>query len=283
MRTIAILPNLTRENAANVTADICRTLTQFGARVLLSDRIADALGGVPASFLPEREMLGQCDLVIAVGGDGSIIYASHKAIPFGKPVLGINAGRLAFLAGLERHELPLLGRLLTGEYTTERRMLLCAQLIADEKVQSESLCINDAVISRTGAAKLTEFSVEADGKRMDAYLGDGVIFATPTGSTAYSLSAGGPIVDPSLESILLTPVCPHVLSARTLLFSPDTSLSVRVSSDASPVLTCDGRDPLPIPANAVVRIRKADTNAYFIRIKTDSFMDILHNKLQQRS
>ena len=283
MRTIAILPNLTRENARPVTREICDTLMHLGARVLIDAALADAFRGLPAVFLPERDMLGQCDLVIAVGGDGSIIYASHKAIPFGKPVLGINAGRLAFLAGLEQHELPLLERLFTGEYTTERRILLRARILSDGETVCDKLCINDAVLSRSGAAKLTGYRVEADGKRVDTYLGDGVIVATPTGSTAYSLSAGGPVVDPSLESLLLTPVCPHALSARTLLFSPQTVLSVRVTTDMSPVLTCDGGDSLPIPPNATVQIEKADTDAYFIRIKTDSFMDVLHNKLQQRS
>ena len=284
MQTIAILPNLTRENAALVTSEICRTLSSFGADVLLDASLSQTFDDLPVRFLPEHDLLETCDLVIAVGGDGSIIYASHKAIPFGKPVLGINAGRLAFLAGLERHELPLLGRLFTGEYTAERRMLLRARVFSPNGgVLCETLCINDAVLSRTGAAKLTEFLVDADGKRVDAYLGDGVIVATPTGSTAYSLSAGGPIVDPSLESVLLTPVCPHALSARTLLFSPDTVLTVRVPNDTPNVLTCDGGEPLILPHGASVQIDRADTSAYFIRIKTDSFMDILHNKLQQRS
>lgn len=283
MQTIAVLPNLTRENAADVTAEICRTLRDLGAQVLLDAALRSTLGALPAQFVSEHEMLERCALVIAVGGDGSIIYAAHKAVPYSKPVLGINAGRLAFLAGLERHELPLLKRLFTGDYVTETRMLLRAQIVSDDKVLTDTVCINDAVLSRTGAVKLTDFCVRADGKRVDSYLADGVIVATPTGSTAYSLSAGGPIVDPSLESLLLTPVCPHVLSARTLLFSPSTVLSVRASCETQTVLSCDGGTPIPIPNNAEVRIEKAQACAYFIRIKTDSFMDILHNKLQQRS
>lgn len=281
--TIAIIPNLTRENAADVTANICRTLSRLGARVLMRDELHPLFASFPAAFLPEQEMLSQCDLVIAVGGDGSIIYAAHKAIPFGKPVLGINAGRLAFLAGLEPHELPLLEKLFTGEYSTERRMLLHAEILVDGCVTDSRLCINDAILSRVGRAKLTGFSVQANGRPVDRYLGDGIIFATPTGSTAYSLSAGGPIVDPVLESILLTPVCPHALSARTLLFSPDAVLTVTASNDTPVALTCDGGEPLSIAENAVVRVRTAETGAYFIRIKTDSFMDVLHNKLQQRS
>jgi NAD+ kinase len=233
-------------------------------------------------FLPPDELLRRCDLVIAVGGDGSIIYASHRAIRAQKPVLGINAGRLAFLAGLERHELPLLKRLLTGDFRTEQRMLLRAQIVRNGALLHEALCINDAVLSRTGAAKLTGVQVLANDRPVSEYLGDGVIVATPTGSTAYSLSAGGPIVDPSLESLLLTPICPHELSGRTLLFSPDTTLTLRVTTGGELGLTCDGAEPLAVPKDAEVRVSRAGTSAYFIRIKTDSFIDIYHTKLQQR-
>ena len=279
---IAILPNLTRENAQETTVQICRELDSLGACVYLDASQHPQFDGVPARFLPQDAMLERCDLVIAVGGDGSIIYAAHKAIRAGKPVLGINAGRLAFLAGLERHELPLLRKLFTGEYETQRRMLLRAQILLDGQVVHEALCINDAVLSRTGAAKLTGVRVLTNGRKTCDYLGDGVIVATPTGSTAYSLSAGGPIVDPVLESLLLTPICPHALSGRTLLFAPDTTLTLQATTEGELGLTCDGAEPLPVPKGAAVRISRADTCAYFIRIKTDTFIEIYHTKLQQR-
>ena len=279
---IAILPNLTRGNARDITCSICEELTKIGACAMLDETVQSEFPGMQAQFLPQAQMLLACDLVIAVGGDGSIIFAAHKAIPAGKPVLGINAGRLAFLAGLEQHELPLLGRLMTGEYRTERRMLLQAQIIQNGKVLHEALCINDAIFSRMGAAKLTGVEVLLNGRETCSYLGDGVIVATPTGSTAYSLSAGGPIVDPSLESLLLTPICPHSLSGRTLLFAPQTELTLRATTDTALGLTCDGAEPLPVPRDAEVRICRAETSAYFIRIKTDSFIDIYHTKMQQR-
>lgn len=279
---IAILPNLTRANARETTLRICEQLTKLGACAMLEETVRPDFAAADAQFLPQDRLLDSCDLVIAVGGDGSIIYAAHKAIGAGKPVLGINAGRLAFLAGLEQHELQLLGRLLTGEYTTERRMLLQAQILLRGEVLHEALCINDAVLSRMGAAKLTGVQVLVNGRETCRYLGDGVIVATPTGSTAYSLSAGGPIVDPSLESLLLTPICPHSLSGRTLLFAPQTELTMRATTDSSLGLTCDGADPLSVPKDAEVRIRRAETSAYFIRIKTDSFIDIYHTKMQQR-
>ncbi|MBQ7543120.1 MAG: NAD(+)/NADH kinase [Clostridia bacterium] len=279
---IAIIPNLTRENAPQITAQICRELSQLGACAMLDEAFRAQFDGVPAAFRSSDVMLQTCDLVIAVGGDGSIIYASHKAIAAGKPVLGINAGRMAFLAGLEQHELPLLRKLFTGEFETQRRMLLRAQILSDDRVLHEALCINDAVFSRIGAAKLTGVQVCANGRDTCAYLGDGVIVATPTGSTAYSFSAGGPIVDPVLESLLLTPVCPHMLSARTLLFAPDTTLTLHATTEGEVGLTCDGAQPLRVPKGAVVRIARAETYAYFIRIKADTFMDIYNSKLLQR-
>ena len=279
---IAILPNLTRENARETTREICAELSKLGAAAMLDEAMQPEFAQTGAQFLPQEVMLQSCDLVIAVGGDGSIIYAAHKAIAAGKPVLGINAGRLAFLAGLERHELPLLERLLTGGYTTERRMLLRAQILQNGTALHEALCINDAVFSRMGAAKLTGVEVLLNGRETCSYLGDGVIVATPTGSTAYSLSAGGPIVDPSLESLLLTPICPHALSGRSLLFAPQTELTLRATTDSTLGLTCDGAQPLPVPKGAEVRICRAETSAYFIRIKTDSFIDIYHTKMQQR-
>ncbi len=279
---IAILPNLTRENARETTRQICAQLQKLGACALLDEAMLADFAATGAQFLPQDKMLQMCDLVIAVGGDGSIIYAAHKAIAANRPVLGINAGRLAFLAGLEQHELPLLGRLLTGDYATERRMLLQAQILQNGAVLHEALCINDAIFSRMGAAKLTGVQVLVNGRQTCDYLGDGVIVATPTGSTAYSLSAGGPIVDPSLESLLLTPICPHSLSGRTLLFAPQTELTLRATTDSAPGLTCDGADPLPVPKGAEVLLRRAEKSAYFIRIKTDSFIDIYHTKMQQR-
>lgn len=223
---IAILPNMTRENAFSVTNEICETLRALGAECLLEDTLTDVFSASGAVFLPEAQMLAACDLVIAVGGDGSIIYATHKAIAAEKPVLGINAGRLAFLAGLERHELPLLRQLFTGEYCTEKRMLLRAEVLQGDTCLYSALCVNDAVLSRMGAAKLTGICVEANGAVVGEYLGDGVILATPTGSTAYSLSAGGPVVMSDSRSFVITPMNPHALGIRPQVVSDSVRISV---------------------------------------------------------
>lgn len=276
---IAIIPNMTKKDAFSITAETAKELDALGIEYMMSDELCGEVNGTNAVFMKEDEMLRSCDTVIAVGGDGSVISAAHKALLYNKPVLGINAGRLAFLAGLERHELTLLRSLIDRNYSIDKRMLLCVRIIDDGKVISEDLCLNDAVISRTGAAKLTGVNVRTNGHDFCEYLGDGVIVSTPTGSTAYSLSAGGPVVDPSIESILLTPVCSHSLSARSIIFSDSTVIELSCTTTGETSVTCDGRETFIIPEKAVTQISKAEKYAYFIRIKSDTFTDVLKNKL----
>lgn len=277
---IAIIPNMTKEDASFVTAEIAKELDRLKVEYMLSGELFGVINGTDAVFCDEDEMLRTCDTVIAVGGDGSIISAAHKALIYDKPILGVNAGRLAFLAGLERHELPLLHSLIDGNFSIDKRMMLCMQIVRNGEIISEDLCLNDAVISRTGAAKLTGVTVKTDGHNFCEYLGDGVIVATPTGSTAYSLSAGGPVVDPSIESIILTPICSHSLSARSMIFGDSTKLELTCTTSGEASVTCDGRDPFIIPEKAKIKIFKAKKYAYFIRIKSDTFTDVLKNKLK---
>ena len=200
-------------------------------------------------------------------------------------MLGINAGRLGFMAGLERHELGLLSRLIDGTYVRDRRMMLEVKIIGSsgETFQCFS-CINDAVVSRGQQFQMIEFSVDINGRRANDYLADGIIIATPTGSTAYSLSAGGPVIDPQINSIILTPICTHSLFARSIVFAPETRLAV--SSDSTRgdrlFLSCDGEDGCEIPSGCRVEIGVSARKAEFIRIKSDTFIDILNTKLAQR-
>ncbi|MCR5484797.1 MAG: NAD(+)/NADH kinase [Clostridiales bacterium] len=277
---IAIIPNLTRKDAYAVTCDICRKLDMMGVGYMFSNDEYENFKDTAASFRSEEEMISECDTVIAVGGDGSIIYAAKKAVAFSKPVLGINAGRLAFMAGLERHELDLLENLKSGNYLTDSRMLLKADIVKDGKTVDSGFCINDAGISRAGDMRVLGLNVY-DGKSfLGHYLGDGIIAATPTGSTAYSLSAGGPVVDPRIDSILLTPVCSHSFFARPLVLKSDVRLTVKKDTTGAMYLSRDGETPIAVPDGGEVRIEKAARSALFIRIKTDSFMDILRKKLE---
>lgn len=277
----ALQPNLTRENAYEVTLEVCKKLDSLNARYIFDLILKDKFGHTKAVFLPYDRMLESCDAVITVGGDGTIIHAAKSAVVWGKPILGINAGRLAFMAGLERHEIHLLGNLLSGKYSVDKRMMLKTQLVRGKDILASEFCINDTVVSRAGRTKPVELTVECRGRHLINYFADGLIIATPTGSTAYSLSAGGPIVDPVLESILLTPICAHSLFARSFILNTDSEFSVKALSGSEVTFSCDGEEPFTIPEGCHLNIGKAEQSAEFIRIKSDTFMDVLNSKLIQ--
>ena len=276
---IALLPNLTRKNALQVSLDVCQELEKHNMSYCIKRDYIDKFKGTKAEFITVDEMIRTCDIVIAVGGDGTIIHAAK----FGKPTLGINAGRIAFMAGLEPSELNMLSNLKTGKYELDRRMMLKAEIISpDNEVLSVHDCVNDAVIARGFQIKMDDFVVEHNGKFLNKYTADGIIFSTPTGSTAYNLSAGGPVVDPQIESILLTPICTHSLFSRALIFKPDSQFVLRGKGDVEIGLSCDGEDAIPIERGCSVRISKADMFGEFIRIKNETFLEILNSKLEQR-
>ncbi|HOO26092.1 MAG TPA: NAD(+)/NADH kinase [Clostridiales bacterium] len=275
----AIEPNLTRANAYEVTREVCHELDKLGAKYLMTKENKENFSDTGASFFNKKEIFSKADIFIAIGGDGTIIRCAKEALQFNKPVLGINAGRLAFMAGLERHEIHLLKNLLTGEYCVEKRMLLKTVLTDGEKLFASDYCVNDTVVTRPGRAKLLEIKVERHGKRLIKYYADGLIISTPTGSTAYSLSAGGPIIDPELESIMLTPICAHSLFARPFVLNSDSEICIKVPEEEEVIYFCDGGEAQRITANSHIMIKKSELSADFIRIKPDTFVDVLNSKL----
>lgn len=229
----------------------------------------------------EEAMLASCDMAVVLGGDGSMIHIAKNAAAVGVPVLGVNGGNVGFMAGLEMNQLDRLGRLLEGRYKMESRMMLEVTLSrADGDVMMFS-ALNEAVVSHGNLSRLIAMEVSADGNPVTTYRADGVIVATPTGSTAYSLSAGGPVVDPALSCMLLTPICPHAMHTRPLLFSDSSSLTVRAGSEA--YLTVDSEQAVLLSPEDTVTIRRHPTDARLISLKEEyAFYDILTQKLIDR-
>ncbi len=280
---ITLMPNLTRSEAFEVTAEICERLKALGAEFCFFPEYKKEFEFTGAEFLEPDEAVSNCDAIIAIGGDGSIIHAAKLAIMKQKPILGINAGRLAFMAGLEDNELNLLSRLIYGDYTLDKRLLLKTSVINSEgRIIFSDYCINDCLVTNEEKQRMTAINVALDGKLFNSYLCDGIIVSTPTGSTAYSLSAGGPIVDPELESILLTPLCPHSLVDRSLIFRPDAVITVTSDENLPLCISNDGMQPIIIEPGSRAEISRAEFTANFIRIKSDNFIDILYKKLAQR-
>lgn len=274
----AIIPNLTRKNALDVTKQICKKFDELGASYIFPKEYERSFGGTSAEFLPERDAIRFCDIVVTVGGDGTILHSAKKAAMLSKPVLGVNAGRLAFMAGLEKEELSMLTELIDGNYRVDERIMLKTTVKHDGIIENCGYSINDTTVMRGAEPRICELKVDLDGKSFNNYLGDGIIFATPTGSTAYSLSAGGPVVDPQLGGIILTPVCSHSLFSRPLVFKDTARLGVKSADGEDLFISCDGEKPMRVPSKAKVTIEKADICARFIRIKPDNFLDVLNYK-----
>ncbi len=220
-----------------------------------------------------------CDLSISVGGDGTTLNVAKIAAEANKATLGINAGRLGFMSGLEKNELKLLKNLVDGSYEIEERMMLSATI--DGK---EYHCLNDAVISRGDLARLIDISVYSDGREVTTSRADGMIFSTPTGSTAYSMAAGGPVLSPDNHCYVVTPICPHSLINRSIVFSSDKMLDVTVNNDKNnnAYLSIDGEKSIPIQSNMHITIAKSSLTAKLIKIKPDNFYEILNKKIVER-
>lgn len=281
---VALQVNMTRANAYNVAVDVCKHLAGFGITTFIDVELSDVFGTINAIFLDADACIRECDIVISIGGDGTIIHSAHDAVAYDKPVLGINAGRLGFLAGLEKSELDKLICLKSGEFTVDNRMRLEVSHYEGEELINTYTCLNDVIIGRGASLRLCEIDARSNGKLLYNYLADGVIVATPTGSTAYSLSSGGPVVDTEIESLILTPICSHSLFSRSIIFKPETVIefSVKNCDNCSPIFSCDGENGIEITENTRILVTKSKKYSKIIRIKSDSFSDILNSKLIER-
>lgn len=278
---IAVMPNINKDIELKLTKKLCQYLIDRGVTILADVVFLGALEN--CKLVHFEEMLNLADIIIAVGGDGTIIHSAKHAALFNKPVLGINLGRLGFIAELEADEFSYLDMVITGEYRIENRMIL--KVIVGEKNKSTTFyALNDAVISKGAISKIFDVSLKCNDKPVSSYRADGLIISTPTGSTAYSLSAGGPIIDPKIESISVTPICPHSLVSRTVLFSQNSVIETKVSipEGGACYLTIDGENNVELNNNEIVTVTKADIYAKLIKIKDTAFYEVLYDKLMER-
>ena len=224
----------------------------------------------------------EADAALVLGGDGSIIEAVHKTMKYGIPVVGINFGHVGYLTEIEDGESDLLEKLAEGEYEIDRRMMLTAEITdCDGKTMADFTVLNDLVLTNGPVARLIKFDILSDENKIETCRADGLIVATPTGSTAYSLSAGGPVIDSRLECICLTPICPHTIGSRPIVISGNETVLVKnISSNGSSVyLNADGREVIKIENDYTVKIRKSKMYASLIRLKPLGFLGILEKKL----
>ena len=286
IHTVAVCPNPSKDIGLSVTHDAIAVLAGCGAKPILPQSMREALGTklpTAAVFVPDHALFDDCDCAVVLGGDGSVIKAASACAERKIPILGINLGRVGYLAEVEPEELFLLSRLCRGEYRIERRMMLSVSVLRDgHEIHRMPHALNEAVISNGAISRMVELEVTCDGQAVTQFHADGVIAATPTGSTAYSMSAGGPIIDPALDCFCLTPVCAHSLTARPMLLSSDCTLDIKniCRREDNTYLTVDGAQNFKLILGDVVRIRKASAETQMIRFHANSFFSVLNRKMQ---
>lgn len=280
---IGIVPNFTREKTLEVIKETVTYLKKLNIDFYFD---VNSQKDLPLNIDNGKfldDLYSNVDLLIAIGGDGSYINVAKQAAIHKKPVLCINAGNLAFLAGLEGNELHLLEKLLTGDFTTDKRMMLEVSVKNSEGEKFIGYCLNDVAIARGSEIKLVDLEVFCDDRKINSYRADGVVLSTPTGSTAYSWSAGGPVIDPDLQCIMLTPICTHSPLNRSLVFNEKSVITVKSSKLSQKIcISADGEKSIELSEGFEVKIKKSEYYAEFIRIKSDEFYDILNSKLSQR-
>ena len=279
--TVTVIPNMTRSAAYEVTSAVLDELSRMGCPVLMEPALEAHFGARDGlTYTPNEQALTSCGVVLSVGGDGTFINAAKLASVHGKPILCVNAGKLAYLAAIESDELDLLQKLVTGDFVTERRMMLTASIMDETGRECfREDCVNDAVISRGSKIRVQKLCLHCNGAPLIDYLADGVIVSTPTGSTAYSLSAGGPLVQPGVDSLLVTPICPHSLFSRAIVLDGDSVVEIDSGGAGETALSCDGQEAVTVPQGSRLVVRKSEATVSFIHLKNDTFIDILNKKL----
>lgn len=282
MKTVLISPNLRKPGISTAIGEVCAVLLAHKIRILMPIQ-ARAL----ALEIPEIEYMdidhaaSQSNFIVALGGDGTILRIARAAAAYGVPLIGVNLGHVGFMTELERSEIGRIRTLLEGDYTIDSRMMLEVCVRRDGQDVYRQTALNDVTVTKRNPFHVIQLDIYADGVPVTGFRGDGVIVATPTGTTAYSLASGGPVIEPSAENIAVTPICPHAMWAKSFVFSPNREIAVTASGlDGSTVcVSADGDNGVEVRPNDVVVIHRAQRDTRLIRLKGKSFYHILRHKL----
>ncbi len=249
---------------------------------VLIDEETQACVGVVSHALSRDALCEKIDILIVLGGDGTLLSAARALSGNRVPILAVNLGGLGFLTSVTLDELyPLLERVLAGKHRTSERMMLDAEIVRDGQSTERQCALNDAVANKGALARMLDFDVSVNGDAVGRYRADGIIVATPTGSTAYSLAAGGPIVDPDLDAFIITPICPHMLTNRPLVIPGTAKVELDFAAADDPVyITLDGQIGFELKANDRVAITKSSNRVVLIRPPSKTYFEVLRSKLR---
>ena len=262
-----------------MTDEICNYITEKGGKCVCQKLTQAEYNSADASLIP-----GDIQCVIVLGGDGTLIQAARDLAQLEIPVFGINLGTIGYLTEIDKEQaFPAIDKLLNDEYYIEKRMILNGSVYRDDTLIYSQIALNDIVLARAGSLRIINFDIYVNGEYLITYPADGLIISTPTGSTAYNLSAGGPIIRPQTECVVMTPVCPHVLNKSSVVFGGDDILEIRLNEPRTGieerVVTFDGAHNMELVTGDRILIEKSQLYARFIRIEQHNFLQILRNKL----
>lgn len=275
---VSLIVNFEKKDAKAIATEVVKQLQEKCIHFFADRKTTELLNFPNAAAVPD--VFSVADVCVVIGGDGTILHAAKRAALQKKPVLGVNAGRIGYLASVEKNELSKLKALVSGDYKIEERTMLDVTLMsADSKTTLNAF--NDAVISKGALSRMIDMELFVDRHRL-RYRSDGLIISTATGSTAYSLSAGGPVMDPRVDNIVLTPICPYTYFTRTLVIPSDSNMmiSVDLGNNKEAYLTIDGEVALPIGSRDKIKITRSDTRVKLISLDDQSIYDCLERKIQ---
>lgn len=286
MKNVILTPNPYRDKNFHTVRSAMQILKEAGINPRLClpfevDRSYDLPRDLRFSRL-ERE-LPNAELVVCFGGDGTILHMAKAATRKGIPILGVNIGTMGFMAELESSELDKLVKVAKGEYTLDSRMMLDVTVQRDRDIIFHDICLNDVVVTKGAVARIVHLQVKCDGVRAMECGGDGIIVSTPTGSTAYSYSAGGPIVEPEANNIIITPICAHEIGSRSIVASDKRVITVEMVQNArrNAYLSVDGGRAVRLNMGDVVTVKKSHLETKLVRLKDRSFYDVVSAKFQK--
>lgn len=274
---VHLLVNTFRPDAIKAAKEAVEQLQASGASVFCEADAAEAVGVDAVS--PEE--FGKADLVLSIGGDGTLIRSAHLVGDLQTPIMGVHFGRFGFVTQVLAHQMAeTIALFLEGKCKIEDRMMIQTELVRDGEIVATLHSLNESVVQRSATSRMLIFDVHVDGDEVSRYPADGVMVATPTGSTAYNLSAGGPVVDPRMDALILTAVMPHTLSSRSLVLKPDSEIVIRVESREDALLACDGHSRLHLLSGDFVRLTRSERRINLIAVSEHDFFEKLADRLQ---
>ena len=282
--TVYISPNPGKSSARELALRAAQILRTHGASVLMEQKWKQDCNIAGVEYLPFEACMEQTDVILTIGGDGTILHVANLTLSYHKPILGINLGRCGFLATCEVDELETkLSAVARGRYSLDSRMLLYVRVLGDDGWEGHAL--NDVVVTKGRLQQAIDFSVYCDDILVEHFRVDGVIVATPTGSTAYSLAAGGPILDSQTKGIVVTPICPHSLATPPMVFAQERKINICVGqvADDEVFISCDGDDGYTLRAGATAVVRLSDQNVQLITFSRADQFQAIDQKLRSRT